>query len=733
MFVDEQFPPDESSLWGGDSLQRWCYEKLEWLRPHQLRPMPNSLFDADAKPRTCSVRQGCIPDCHLVSAIALLAQQPHLARRLFVAYKPEEGLHACHIRVVPLCDAVMGLQSCSIYTFTFSLVERPLSSLSGICTVKLFNGSWQEVTVDTLLPCVKLRPAFAHHDGGRELFACFLEKACAKLHGSYACLCGGRVDESLFTLTAAPTLEIRTAMREALLENLQTNGDANLLACGSVSSTSGPSCPVSALPIRPNHTYIVTCIGDPGPNPSIMVLDLSADEGDQKRPESSIGELLMHLDDFLRTFNRLFVCFVGHFHASSSLPRHSVDVAVTVGNAGGASSFPTFEDNAMFRIVPACKMLLAVTLAQREIPQTAREFNMYGRFPLPQIGVTVLRQEVFPDVPTDAKSCTRNRRRILHQTPFEGKRQASLVFEVESLPPNLEYRVVPSHFFPGDCGSGQFQLHFTWSGPEDAVLIEEITACSCGTDVRFSGTLAPGNMAMFSSQSPSFRVCSPSAPVHVTATLTRRLESTLCWWKQDPLQALLHDLFCLFDADADGFLSRDELADLSSGLLRNDLPSKSAAGCTKQQIFAKRCDQLDLDTISFGQFLSQNLWSGLATKRDLERNALRMRGAGDRNSRDLHSLGACAAADSSYAAVAVLNCPAQSFQDARASLAKGCSELPVLSDAAVWSTSYSIQQPEFYLCPVLQGSASSAGCSFELRIQSSRSELHVEMAGDACF
>lgn len=136
MFVDEQFPPDESSLWGGDSLQRWCYEKLEWLRPHQLRPMPNSLFDADAKPRTCSVRQGCIPDCYLVSAIALLAQQPHLVRRLFVAYKPEEG----------------------------------------ICTVKLFNGSWQEVTVDTLLPCVKLRPAFAHNDGGRGCLLVSLKK-----------------------------------------------------------------------------------------------------------------------------------------------------------------------------------------------------------------------------------------------------------------------------------------------------------------------------------------------------------------------------------------------------------------------------------------------------------------------------------------------------------------------------------------------------------------------------
>ena len=637
--------------------------------------------------------------------------------------RPECLSKACHrSSAFVCCSLAVYCGNLHIYFFLSAFCQR------GICTVKLFNGGWQKVTIDTLLPCVKQRPAFAHHDGGKELFACFLEKACAKLHGSYACLCGGRVDESLFTLTAAPALEIRSFMRETLLEKLQANGAANLLACASTSLTSGPSRPVSAMPIRPDHTYIVRCFGDPGPNPRIMVLDLGADERGEKYPESSIGELLMHLDDFLRTFNRLFVCYVEQFHASPSLPRHSVDVAVTVSTAGGASSFPTFEDNAMFRIVPSRKTLLAVTLSQREIPQTARELNMYGRLPLPQIGVTVLRQDVFPDVPTDAKSCTRNRRRILHQTPFEGKRQASLVFEVESLPANLEYRVVPSHYFPGDRGSGRFQLHFTWSGPEDGILIEEIKECSCGIDVLFAGTLAPCKQAIFSSQSPSFRVCSPWVPVHVTATLTRRVESTLCWWKQDPLQALLRDVFCLFDADADGFLSREELADLSSGLLRNDSLSKSASDSTKLQIFAQRCDQLDLDTISFGQFLSHNLWSGLAMKGDLERNALKMRDAGYRNSRDSHSLGACAAADSSYAAVAALNCPAQSFQDARLSLAKGCSELPVLSDAAVWSTSYSIQQPEFYLCPVLQGSAS---CSFELRIQSSCNELRVEMAGAA--
>ena len=91
MFVDAEFPPDEKSLWGGSSSQQWCYEKLEWLRPHQLHPTPCGLFDMDALPGTCTVRQGYLPDCYLISAIALLAQQSHLLRRLFVTYEPEEG------------------------------------------------------------------------------------------------------------------------------------------------------------------------------------------------------------------------------------------------------------------------------------------------------------------------------------------------------------------------------------------------------------------------------------------------------------------------------------------------------------------------------------------------------------------------------------------------------------------------------------------------------------------
>ena len=684
LYVDQTFPPDGSSLWGKGSSQQWCYEILEWLRPHQLSPTPIGLFNADAAPLTNTVRQGFLPDCYLVSAIALLAQQPHLVRRLFTAYDAEEG----------------------------------------ICTCKLFcDGRWQSITMDTLLPCTEKRPAFAHHSNGEELFACFLEKACAKLYGCYGCLDGGRIDEALFMFTAAPTIEMRFPKMEQVLSELQAEGDPNLLACVSTSTelrgdlndpTEKPRSSRDnrcAPQLRHNHVYVI-CPKSGVLNLTIGIVDPGASRHSQAEERECCGEMLeMNLQDFLQTFDRLFVCLVGSFAERSRLPRRSFDLVVTSKNSGGASSFPTFPDNPMFRIRPSCQMRMAVTVSQ---PDSRRCKHL----PLPQLGITLLRQEVLRDVATDAKSCTRNRRRILHQTPFESKRDSSLVFDVGCLASSWEYRIVPSHFYPGDRGFGRLHVHFTWSGPDDAVIIEEIAACT-GLDVAFAGKLVPTKAGIFA-DCPSFRVRAPSVPVPITVTMVRNVEATLCWWKQDPFHSVLHDLFELYDADADGLLSRQELVLLSEGLLQAE-PDQCCDSNIKL-MFEERCDCMKLDFISFGQMLSQNLWCGLATKTQMERNAQRLCGSHDIRM----DISESRPESNSFAAVAALNCAAPSFIDAAASLAPGCPELPLMSDAAVWSTSYMVQQAEFFLCPVLRG---NRDCSFELSVRSPCTELVVEEVG----
>ncbi|CAJ1417072.1 unnamed protein product [Effrenium voratum] len=185
-------------------------------------------------------------------------------------------------------------------------VEEKLAREREADTLSLFlNGQWQEITTDTYLPCAHKQPAFAHHES-QELYACFLEKACAKAHGSYAALIGGHVDEALMDLTEAAVEEVAGLARPDLglqLAKYWQRGD--LLACAQVNSVARD------LPVRLNHTYVVSDVdsqpGQPG-QVRLQLLDLSGADG----AESTWGRTCwLSLGDFALCFNRLSICHAG--------------------------------------------------------------------------------------------------------------------------------------------------------------------------------------------------------------------------------------------------------------------------------------------------------------------------------------------------------------------------------------------------------------------------------------
>ena len=67
------------------------------------------------------------------------------------------------------------------------------------------NGIWEEVTVDDFFPCRPFKgPAFScNHD--LEMWVLLIEKAYAKLHGSYNALRSGFPNEGMMDLTGCPT------------------------------------------------------------------------------------------------------------------------------------------------------------------------------------------------------------------------------------------------------------------------------------------------------------------------------------------------------------------------------------------------------------------------------------------------------------------------------------------------------------------------------------------------
>jgi calpain-15 len=91
-----------------------------------------------------------------------------------------------------------------------SLVERLFVTKeinpNGIYRVKLCkNGEWVTVTIDDFFPCYPLGSPLFSKTHGNELWVLLLEKAYAKLHGSYFSLRGGYASEALIDLTGCPT------------------------------------------------------------------------------------------------------------------------------------------------------------------------------------------------------------------------------------------------------------------------------------------------------------------------------------------------------------------------------------------------------------------------------------------------------------------------------------------------------------------------------------------------
>jgi|TARA_B110000305_G_C19172102_1_gene507797 calpain-15 len=76
------------------------------------------------------------------------------------------------------------------------------------------NGYEVHIVLDDFVPCKDHRPAFSSANGN-ELWVLLLEKAWAKLHGSYDRIISGQAHETLRDLTGAPAYEYIVADMEA--------------------------------------------------------------------------------------------------------------------------------------------------------------------------------------------------------------------------------------------------------------------------------------------------------------------------------------------------------------------------------------------------------------------------------------------------------------------------------------------------------------------------------------
>jgi len=163
---DESFPPTIHSLVGDNPSRRRDWQDLVWLRPEEFYGENYNLFVGKIEPN--DIKQGALGDCYFLSVLSSLAEWPDRIRKIFV--------------------------------------DKEKNPLGCYCVRMCVMGEWREIVVDDYFPCDKRtkKPVFTIGNEN-ELWVLILEKAWAKIYGSYDNIEAGLARECLHDLTCAPT------------------------------------------------------------------------------------------------------------------------------------------------------------------------------------------------------------------------------------------------------------------------------------------------------------------------------------------------------------------------------------------------------------------------------------------------------------------------------------------------------------------------------------------------
>ncbi|KFB50195.1 calpain, putative [Anopheles sinensis] len=170
LFEDPDFPADETSI---HLMPTPCnHSHYKWLRPQEINP--NAIFANEGFSRF-AVKQGALGDCWLLAAAANLTIFPQLFHRVV----PDDNDMIRGGRV--------GVDYAGIFHFRFWRF-----------------GQWYDVVIDDRLPTKDGRLVYIQ-SSQNEFWSALLEKAYAKLFGTYEALVGGSASEAMEDFTGGVT------------------------------------------------------------------------------------------------------------------------------------------------------------------------------------------------------------------------------------------------------------------------------------------------------------------------------------------------------------------------------------------------------------------------------------------------------------------------------------------------------------------------------------------------
>jgi len=165
-WTDHTFPANESSIGLQKSRE---LGRIEWRRAGDLSDRPQLVTNGVGRH---DVVQGKLGNCWFVAASSVLAGVPKLWERVVPDSKDQDW------------DPNLPDRYSGVFRFHFWRF-----------------GNWLEVLVDDLIPTRNGVPVFTYSKDSNEFWSALLEKAYAKIHGSYEALDGGNLSDALVDFT----------------------------------------------------------------------------------------------------------------------------------------------------------------------------------------------------------------------------------------------------------------------------------------------------------------------------------------------------------------------------------------------------------------------------------------------------------------------------------------------------------------------------------------------------
>ncbi|XP_076835261.1 calpain-1 catalytic subunit isoform X2 [Brachyhypopomus gauderio] len=347
-YIDDMFPPDNSSI-GENLLTPEQMAQVEWIRPTKLLPDPHLIVDTMSR---FDFAQGDVGNCWFLAALGALTFHKHIIQKVFPEGQSFQKNYA------------------GIFHFRFWRF-----------------GKWFDVVIDDKLPTLNGKLIFVHPKTSNtsmiqrpqnEFWPALLEKAYAKVCGSYEDMQSGNVSEALMDFTGGVHMTVQLSSSLTGLCDLigRAAKFKSLMGCG----TPGKAEFNKKLPngLVEGHAYTVTGItkvksqGKPVElvrifNPwgdtewkgdwsdgSPIWGTVSAEERALYHRNINNGEFWMSVENFCQTFSELDICSLSPAFLDGSSEGQWTSMThegrwLSGTSAGGCLMTDTFWTNPQFR------------------------------------------------------------------------------------------------------------------------------------------------------------------------------------------------------------------------------------------------------------------------------------------------------------------------------------------------------------------------------------------------